>query len=188
MEGVLPASIAQLINPSEPHSLKAFHFCSPTMDSEDAEDTKSHPIVKQSDPSPQTEKKKKKKKKQAAEVQATIQVLPELPERASPFVGYFPSGFDPNNGDPSSTEVRVYRNKDKPKRLQLVASPRGSEVDFIGTNYTGEAEAGQQHCTYALGVLDKATQTLKIVPIASNKVIREFSIVVIFSAGFIIED
>lgn len=187
MEGNFPASTTWLINPSKPHSLKAFHFCSPTMDSEDAEDTTSHPIVKQSDPSPQTEKKKKKKK-QVAEVQATIQVLPELPERASPFVGYFPSGFDPYNGDPSSTEVRVYRNKDKPKRLQLVASPPGSKVDFIGTNYSGEAEAGQQHCTYALGVLDKATQTLKIVPIASNKVIREFSIVVIFSVGFIIED
>ena len=85
-------------------------------------------------------------------------------------MGYFPSGFDPN-GDRSSTVARVFRNKDKPKRLQLVVSQNnGSKVDFVGTNYTGEAAAGHQHCSYALGVLDKETQTLKIVPIASNKV------------------
>ena len=40
---------------------------------------------------------------------------------------------------------------------------------FLGTNYSGEA-AAPQICTYALGVLDKETQTLRIVPITSNKV------------------
>ncbi|GAB4838725.1 hypothetical protein Ancab_028268 [Ancistrocladus abbreviatus] len=31
----------------------------------------------------------------------------------------------------------VYRNQGKPKRLQLVVSPNGSAVDFVGTNYSG---------------------------------------------------
>lgn len=157
------------------------------MDSEDAEDTKYQLIENQKrlDPSSQTDNNKKKKKKRVAPVEATIQVLQELPERASPLVGYFPSGFDPNSVEPSSTTVRVFRNRDKPKRLQLVATPPGSKVDFVGTNYTGEAEAGQQHCNYALGVLDKATQTLKVVPIASNKVILEpfFFFFLSFSSG-----
>lgn len=96
------------------------------------------------------------------------------PERAPPLVGYFPSGFDPKDRDDESSATamaRVFRNRNKPKRLQLVVSPNRANVDFVGTNYSGEAEAGQQHCNYALGVLDKETQTLKIVPIASNKVI-----------------
>lgn len=137
-------------------------------------------LRKRLDPSSPAEKKsKKKKKKQKQRVEATIQVIQDNPERAPPLVGYFPSGFDPNgksNGGGESSAAaaasmaRVYRNRNKPKRLQLVVSPNGSNVDFVGTNYSGEAEAGQQHCNYALGVLDKETQTLKIVPIASNKV------------------
>lgn len=136
---------------------------------------------KRLDPSSPAEKKSNKKKKQKQIVEATIQVVQDNPERAPPLVGYFPSGFDPNgksNGGGESSAAaaaamaRVYRNRNKPKRLQLVVSPNGSNVDFVGTNYSGEAEAGQQHCNYALGVLDKETQTLKIVPIASNKIIR----------------
>ncbi|PON96198.1 RNA polymerase I associated factor, A49-like [Trema orientale] len=123
-------------------------------------------------------KKNKKKKDRESSVQATIQVFQEQPEKLAPLVGYFPSGFDPNGhnsdeGEPSSAMARVFRNKDKPKRLQLVVTPaNGSKVDFVGTNYIGEAAAGHQHCNYALGVLDKETQTLKIVPIASNKIFR----------------
>lgn len=153
------------------------------MDS-DEEDTKSQMMLDHPEPKSPTKKKKKKKKtkekkekEEAPEVQATIQVLQDHSDRAPPLVGYFPSGFDPEEsartGESSSTRVRVLRNMEKPKRLQVVVTPPGSKVDFVGTNYSGEAEAGQQHCNYALGVLDKETQTLKIVPIASNKVILE---------------
>lgn len=54
-------------------------------------------------------------------------------------------------------------------------SPNGSNVEFVGNSYKGEAMAAQL-CTYALGVLDKATQTLKIMPIAGNKVLFQIII------------
>ncbi|XP_030490687.2 DNA-directed RNA polymerase I subunit rpa49 [Cannabis sativa] len=117
------------------------------------------------------QKKEEKEKSQELSVQATVEMVKEQTDKLAPLVGYFPSGFDPNK-DPSSTITRVFRNKDKPKRLELVVTPNAtSKVDFVGTNYSGEAAAGQ-HCSYALGVLDKETQTLKIVPIASNKIFR----------------
>lgn len=103
-----------------------------------------------------------------------MEVLSETTDRIAPIVGYFPSGYDPHNaasataGTPS---VRVFRNKRHSNRLELVVSPRESNVEFIGTSYSGEA-AGPQLCTYALGVLEKETQTLKIVPIAANKIFR----------------
>ncbi|GAB4846870.1 hypothetical protein Ancab_025878 [Ancistrocladus abbreviatus] len=31
----------------------------------------------------------------------------------------------------------VFRNQDKPKRLQIVVRPNGSAVDFVGTYYSG---------------------------------------------------
>ncbi|XP_028779119.1 DNA-directed RNA polymerase I subunit rpa49 [Neltuma alba] len=148
------------------------------MDS-DAEDTKSqventeHPLGLE----PLT-KKAKKKKKERPPVQAKVQVVNDRPERIPPIVGYFPSGFDPqkNLDDDSesgmgSTNIKIYRNKKMPKRLQLVVSSNGSPVDFVGTSYSGEATAGQK-CMYALGVFDKETHTLKVVPIAANKIFR----------------
>lgn len=93
----------------------------------------------------------------------------EAADRAAPIIGYFPSGFDPHsyaNGDPN---IKVFRNKRRPNRLELVVSPNGSSVEFVGRSYAGEA-AVPQICNYAVGVLDKESQTLKIVPIASNKV------------------
>lgn len=150
------------------------------MDS-DAEDTKSQ-VENAERPKglePITKKAKKKKKKEPPPVQAEVQILHDHPEKIPPIVGYFPSGFDPqknlNNESESgshSTSIRVYRNKKMAKRLQLVVSPNGSPVDFVGTSYSGEAAAGQR-CMYALGVFDKETQTLKVVPIAANKVIVE---------------
>lgn len=141
------------------------------MDS-DAEDTQAMANLETAMAEPaQSAKKSKHKKKNNKPAQVTIQVLQDRPERAPPIVGYFPSGFDPTNGvSDRPIGARVFRHKDKPKRLQIVVSPSYSKVDFVGTNYSGEAEAGQQHCNYAIGVLDKETQTLKIVPIASNKV------------------
>ncbi|KAI4329132.1 hypothetical protein L6164_021428 [Bauhinia variegata] len=127
---------------------------------------------------PLSKKEKKKKKKRLPPVQAKVQILRDHPEKIPPLVGYFPSGYSPqispdneSEDGSDSTRVGVYRNKNMPKRLQLVVSPAGSSVDFVGTSYSGEAAAGQR-CLYALGVLDKETQTLKVVPIAANKVFR----------------
>ncbi|KAK1362793.1 RNA polymerase I 49 kDa subunit [Heracleum sosnowskyi] len=74
-----------------------------------------------------------------------------------------------DSGD--SSEVNVYQNVKRSSRFQVVVKPSGSEVNFVGTNYSGEA-AAPQLCTYVLGVLDKDTQTLKIVRITSNKIFR----------------
>ncbi|KAL6285429.1 hypothetical protein ACE6H2_009819 [Prunus campanulata] len=136
----------------------------------DAEDTKSQ--MTQNPSTPQTHKHKKKKKKKIPTVQATIQVVPDIPEKTPPLVGYFPCSFDPTKSPYSnSTDVGLFRDGKKPRRLQIVVTPNGTNVDFVGTNYTGEATTGQS-CNFALGVLDKATQTLKILPVASNKIFR----------------
>lgn len=130
----------------------------------------------------QSKKKSKSKKRKVAEpepvqaepqaehepVQVRVQVVRENPHKAPPFVGYFPSGFDPRNYS-GSTGFQVYRNRNMTKRLQLVVKPAGASVEFVGTNYSGEATAGNR-AMYALGVLDKDAKTLKIVPIAGNKV------------------
>ncbi|BBG98826.1 DNA-binding protein [Prunus dulcis] len=135
----------------------------------DAEDTKSQ--MTQNPSTPQTHRHKKKKKK-IPTVQATIQVVPDIPEKTPPLVGYFPCSFDPTKSSYSnSTDVGLFRDSKKPRRLQIVVTPNGTNVDFVGTNYTGEATTGQS-CNFALGVLDKATQTLKILPVASNKIFR----------------
>uniref|UniRef100_A0A5B6YW05 Putative DNA-directed RNA polymerase I subunit rpa49 n=1 Tax=Davidia involucrata TaxID=16924 RepID=A0A5B6YW05_DAVIN len=131
----------------------------------------------------ENKKKKRKKKKNREKIEVKVETLSEHPDKVSPLVGYFPSGFDPLKVDPTILKseeeeeirklprVRVFRHETRNNRLQLVVSPNGSQVDFVGTNYSGEAAAAQV-CTYALGVLDKQTQTLKIVPIASNKIFR----------------
>lgn len=131
-----------------------------------------------SETSDQTEMNYKKKTEQ---LDVKIETIKEDPDKMAPFVGYFPSGFDPlsvseTECQNSSATVKIFRNTQRPKRLQLVVSPNTSsqfnkQVDFVGTNYTGEAETAQV-CTYALGVLDKEKRTLKIVPIASNKIFR----------------
>ncbi|KAL0425310.1 UNVERIFIED_CONTAM: hypothetical protein Sradi_1065800 [Sesamum radiatum] len=99
-------------------------------------------------------------------------------EKTSPIIGYFPSGYDPMknsiNPDPNSS-VKVYKsvNSRNPRnpRMQVVVGVRGSEVKFVGTNYSGEATTPQL-CNYALGVLDKETRVLKMVPIAANRIFR----------------
>ncbi|XWS49560.1 hypothetical protein CRYUN_Cryun12cG0013600 [Craigia yunnanensis] len=69
--------------------------------------------------------------------------------------------------------VKVFRNmaQRKTNRLQVVVSPSGSNMDFVGTSCSGEAAAAQV-CRYSLGVLDKETRTLKIIPITSSKIFR----------------
>ncbi|XP_010273794.1 PREDICTED: DNA-directed RNA polymerase I subunit rpa49 [Nelumbo nucifera] len=116
------------------------------------------------------EESKKNKKRKRLDVK--MEIFHQHPDKIPPLVGYFPSGFNPKRSEEEdSTKVRVYSNKNRPNRLQLVVSPNSSKVEFVGTSYSSEAAAAQV-CTYALGVLDKETQTLKIVPIASNKIFR----------------
>ena len=106
------------------------------------------------------------------ETEFKIETIRENPDKISPFIGYFPSGFNPCPNSPQSQpRVEVFRHVKRSNRLQLVVSPNNSssQVDFVGTNYAGEATAAQV-CSYALGVVDKATRTLKMVPIAANKV------------------
>lgn len=136
-------------------------------------------------------KKNKKRKKEKANttideqpepeleperVKAKVQFIPEQPNKVPPLVGYFPSIYKPDVDHPDEEmrpKVRVYRNMNEKKnrtgRMELVVSPRDSSVDYVGTSYSGEAMA-PQFCHYAVGVLDRSTQTLKIVPIAANKV------------------
>jgi len=104
------------------------------------------------------------------QVQAKIEVVSSNPSKMPPFIGYFTSGFDPVKSS-SGTDVQVYRNKVMHKRTELVVSPAGSSVEFVGTSYEGEAAAAARNpATYMLGVFDKESQTLKIVPIGGNKV------------------
>ncbi|XP_047325672.1 DNA-directed RNA polymerase I subunit RPA49 [Impatiens glandulifera] len=111
-------------------------------------------------------------RKEEDEIKLKVEILGEQPDKISPIVGYFPSGFDPlkkQHGPPP--EIRVFRNTKRTQRLQLVVTPNQSQVDFIGHSHSSEIAAGSQ-CNYALGVLDKETGILKIVPIASNKIFR----------------
>uniref|UniRef100_A0A2C9W2I0 Uncharacterized protein n=1 Tax=Manihot esculenta TaxID=3983 RepID=A0A2C9W2I0_MANES len=128
-----------------------------------------------------------------------FEVIYDHSDKTPPIVGYFPSGYKPHNYNgynnneenlsppPHPPTVSFYRSAQRIKieksfsekndkrssseRMELVVSPDGSNVNFVGKNYKGEAMAAQL-CTYALGVLDKNTQTLKIMPIAGNKIFR----------------
>ncbi|XP_030525170.1 DNA-directed RNA polymerase I subunit rpa49-like isoform X2 [Rhodamnia argentea] len=118
----------------------------------------------------------KPKKRPREKLNATIHVLHDNPDKTPPLVGYFPSGFDPSSrlrGGSAEPGVRVYRHSNRkwPNRLQLVVRPPESNVAFVGSSFSGEPNASQS-CTYALGVLDKESQTLKIVPVACNKMFR----------------
>ncbi|XP_073145824.1 DNA-directed RNA polymerase I subunit rpa49 [Henckelia pumila] len=119
------------------------------------------------------------KVKRSETLQVKIKSIGENSEKSiAPIIGYFPSGYDPLKKHDNSEEnrnVKIYkslytRNPKKP-RMQLVVREDGSQVNFVGTNYTGEATTPQL-CNYALGVLDKETGVLKIVPIAANRIFR----------------
>ncbi|KAL0917273.1 hypothetical protein M5K25_012324 [Dendrobium thyrsiflorum] len=115
-----------------------------------------------------TASRREKKKRKKMELE--MEVFSETADRMAPIVGYFPSGYDPvaAGADP---DIKLFRNKKKPNRLELVVRPDDCNVEFVGKSYAGEA-ALPQLCTYALGVVDKETQTLKIFPIAANKILR----------------
>lgn len=133
-------------------------------------------VTKSATPKKAKDKKKSSKKKQKeplvqpqiVQFKAKVEVVREHQDKTPPVVGYFPSGFDPLNVD-GTTRFQVYRHRNMRKRLQLAVSPAASPVDYVGTNYSGEAATGHPS-RYALGVFDKETGTLKVVPIAANKV------------------
>ena len=117
-------------------------------------------------PSPAASSKKKHSKKRKA-IDVTIDAS-FTGAAAAPVVGYFPSGYDPlAAADPP--RARLFRHEKHASRVELVVGSPGGGPDFVGRSYAGEA-AAPQLCGYALGVLDKASGTLKIVPIAANKV------------------
>jgi len=130
-----------------------------------------------------TEKKKKKhSKKHKATDEAPTNVTVDAPTTggssyaaAAPVVGYFPSGYDPlaaaaaAAGAESSPRTRLFRHEKHPTWVDLVVRSPGGGPDFVGRSYAGEA-AAPQLCEYALGVLDKASGTLRVVPIAAKKV------------------
>jgi DNA-directed RNA polymerase I subunit RPA49 len=131
-------------------------------------------------PAPSSSSKKKKKhskKRRAIEeavgassdpVDVTVDASFAGAAAPAPVVGYFPTGYDPLAAqEPPS--ARLFRHEKHHNRVELVVSAPGKGPDFVGRSYAGEA-AAPQLCGYALGVLDKASGTLRIVPIASNKV------------------
>ncbi|RYR62646.1 hypothetical protein Ahy_A04g020347 isoform B [Arachis hypogaea] len=115
--------------------------------------------------------KKKKKKKKDELVKAKIEVVREEQDKIGPVVGYFPSGFDPISDGAAATGFHVYRNRRTRKRMQLVVGSPASPVEYVGTSYAGEAAAGNSSM-YAIGVFDKEKGTLKVVPVAANKIFR----------------
>ncbi|XP_039014989.1 DNA-directed RNA polymerase I subunit RPA49-like [Hibiscus syriacus] len=112
-------------------------------------------------------------------LQVKIQLYQEQTNKIPPLLAYFPSGYNPckthqeEEEGANTPKVRVFRHtaQRKGNRLQVVVSPGGSNVDFVGSSYSGEAAAAQV-CRYSLGVLDKEAGTLKIIPIATNKIFR----------------
>ncbi|CAI9766142.1 unnamed protein product [Fraxinus pennsylvanica] len=101
------------------------------------------------------------KKKKKEQIDVKVRTVSEKKDKVPPIIGYFPSGYNPiKNHSELEATVKVCRNVKKSNRLQMVVSTYGSQVDFVGTNYSGEATA-LQLCKQALGVLVKDTQTLR---------------------------
>ncbi|XP_010465269.1 PREDICTED: DNA-directed RNA polymerase I subunit rpa49 [Camelina sativa] len=123
---------------------------------------------------PETEDQHKDKK-----IRLKVTQIRERPDRISPIVAYFSTSYDPCEVDPETGEkvhetpkVTVYKHKDETKkRLQVVVSPPGANVEFVGTNYTGE-QAAMQTTAYSLGIVNREKKTIRIFPIAHNKIIR----------------
>lgn len=142
---------------------------------------------------PQSHSKRKKKEKTKEQSQVVLDFLPTKAGHSSPFVGYFPSGFDPDQyrgkewaKDPSAAknggrteeeegeaclEARGYQNTEKYKtrQHQLIVTPSGSGVDFVGSNFYGEGAVWQPG-NYALAVYNKDSGTLQLLPISGSKV------------------
>lgn len=129
----------------------------------------------QTTPEQSSKKKHKNQKirKRDETIDVKIETINGTSDKSLPLIGYFPSGYDPEKRQRTEEpKIRVLKNVKRSNRLQLVVTPnQSSTMNFIGTNYSGEG-AVPQVCSYALGVLDKETQTLKIVQIEANKIFR----------------
>ncbi|KAI3524983.1 hypothetical protein L1887_03654 [Cichorium endivia] len=129
----------------------------------------------QTTPEQSSKKKHKNQKirKRDETIDVKIETINGTSDKSLPLIGYFPSGYDPEKRQRTEEpKIRVLKNVKRSNRLQLVVTPnQSSRMNFIGTNYSGEG-AVPQVCSYALGVLDKQTQTLKIVQIEANKIFR----------------
>ncbi|KAL8235281.1 hypothetical protein R6Q59_021381 [Mikania micrantha] len=125
------------------------------------------------EPEEYSKKKNKKVRIRDEKIEVKIETVNGSSGNSLPLIGYFPSGYDPEKHQRTEEPtVRVLKHVKRINRLQLVVSPsESSTVNFVGTSYSGEASAPQM-CSYALGVLDKQTQTLKIVQIEANKIFR----------------
>ncbi|XP_071691555.1 uncharacterized protein [Rutidosis leptorrhynchoides] len=141
------------------------------MDQNDDVQLQSSPTSKQQ----HSKKKHKTKRIREAEekMEVKIETVSSISDKSLPLIGYFPSGYDQvKRKRTEEPRVRLLKHVKRSNRLQLVVSPnQSSQVNFVGTNYSGET-AAQQVCSYALGVFDKQTQTLKIVQIEANKIFR----------------
>ncbi|CAN4127239.1 unnamed protein product [Withania somnifera] len=93
----------------------------------------------------QKAKSRNKKKKKKDKHIMTMSTIAENSNNIPPIIGYFPSGYDP-----------LLRNKNN------------DVVEEYGFCWSGEATEAQL-CSYSLGVLDKETKTLIIVPNSANK-------------------
>ncbi|KAL2899635.1 DNA-directed RNA polymerase I subunit rpa49 [Bienertia sinuspersici] len=116
--------------------------------------------------------KSKKKKRKSFKLDASVDMYREQPDKNGPTLGYYTSGFDPLSRKSSeSNALKLYRNQKKVRRVEFVVKPNECEVDFVGTNYSGEAAAGRMN-SFAIAVVDKAAQKFTIAPINTNRVMR----------------
>ncbi|EPS64864.1 hypothetical protein M569_09915 [Genlisea aurea] len=126
-------------------------------------------------PAPEAGRKGGINKDEAYEKVFRIETIEEDPEKASPVVAYIPSGYDllkhaKTGPGCDSKRIQVFsKSTGKNPRMHVVVNVPDSDVKFVGTNYSGEATAPQL-CNYALGLVNKSTGILKLVPIASNRV------------------
>ncbi|GKV15476.1 hypothetical protein SLEP1_g26263 [Rubroshorea leprosula] len=118
-------------------------------------DTEHDPLSSSKSTSKKTKKRKREKQhKEAGEeepakaveiIKAKVLVIPEDSNKIPPIISYFSSGYDPCKNRNSLPSVKVFRNKSERKanRLQVVVKPNDSNMEFAGTNYSGEAAVAQ---------------------------------------------
>ncbi|BBN19201.1 DNA-directed RNA polymerase I subunit RPA49 [Marchantia polymorpha subsp. ruderalis] len=116
-----------------------------------------------------------KKRKREKGVKAKMEYVPSKDGKGCPYVAFFPSRFDPlktsDESEGVQMEVAAYKNPKPLSRQQELVVRTSEDVDFVGANYVGEA-AGWQPCNYLLGVFDKEKGSLKLMPLAGEKVFR----------------
>ncbi|KAI7757865.1 hypothetical protein M8C21_026783 [Ambrosia artemisiifolia] len=136
--------------------------------------TEENDVVMPEQPSKKKHKTKKTHNRQEEKIEVQIQTIKPKPDKSLPLIGYFPSGYDPDNHQRVEEQptIKLFKHVQRHNRLELSVTPsQSSMVKFVGMNYKGESAAPQM-CSYALGVLDKKTNTLKIVQIEANKIFR----------------